>query len=973
MIIQTREISLTLGDTDQVKRLGVSVQYAKDGKISNNSLGTTMDCAVQGEVGKSAVYTEAEARQLHIEEGELPDGDSLVSPADFISQCMTGEDAKDLSDEETPLEEYTSSQLERAVSRVKEQRSMKQEALDSQVTKEREEQEAMEESAMRNMAESGLSPQIQRQLAESGLPVTPDAITRLTYAVDLAAERTNFSMASMKFFIANSLPLTPENIHGSVYGAKGNGSTWNENQGEDFSTVENQVKHILGEAGVETDAQAFEKAKWLYENQLPVTAENVKLCQLLEEIKELDTDTLIARIADNMAEGTRAEKANLGKPSFREAKDALGDFWTISESDIQRTFPTEADQIAAKRQLEEIRLEMTAVAARTMMAKGIRLDISHLEEMVEELKLQEQQSREALLQETGLPITTENARVMSDTVMAAKQVLSAPVELFGATIGTKETQTLRVVASVAKEVTQQFEKAVGTYEAVGTEVRRDLGDSLKKAFGNINDILDDLGMEITGMNQRAVRILGYNQMPLTRENIEEMKAYDSKVTTLMENLKPPVVAELIRRDIHPLEISLDELNEAVETIQAETVIEDISFRKFLWKMDHQHGLTEEERQSMIGVYRLLDKIEKSDGSVIGQVVKQGRELSLSSLLSAIRTEKAEGADWQVDDSFGGLEEVVTKSVSISEQIQAAYATTMTANLQKNLSPKVLREQGENILDMSLETLLELCQTTGETTEEMAEYYQQLVTQIQEASAEVNGPVKDFLEAIKMPDTIANLTMAKSFLKGTNKEYSSLFSEEESERIQDSLDDPDKLEEVYEKIDQSHEATLAEKKEKDDITYDGVLNLAKMANGISFYRNIRKFETYEVPIITEDGVTECHVTIKSGEGKKGTVEVSMVSDTWGRVQATFRVSEKHVKGFVTAEKTESLADCQRMLKNFEKDLEENGFTMDSDSLIQGNRNSLHKIIEDRVEGAKNKDLYQVAKCFITNVARKDDAE
>jgi len=974
MIIQTREISLTLGDTDQVKQLGVSVQYAKDGKISNKSFGTTMDCAVQVEAEKSNVYTEAQARQLNIEEGELPDGDSLISPADFISQCMTGEDAKDLSDEETPLEEYTSSQLERAVSRVKEQRSEKQKALESQVTKEREEQEAIEDGAIRNMAESGLTSQIQSQLTKSGLPVTPDIIARLTYAVDLAAERANFSMASMKFFVANSLPVTPENINGSVYGSKGNASIAdNKIKVDGFDSVEEQVKTILEEAGVEVDSQAMESAKWLYENSLPVTAENVKLCHLLTEIKELDTDTLIARIADNMADGMRAEKADFSKPSLDEAQDALNNLVNTKESELQKTFRTEADLITARRQLEEIRLEMTAIAARNMMAKGIHLDISHLEEIVEGLKIQEQQSREALLQETGLPMTAENARIMSDTVLAAKQVLAAPVELFGATIDTKESQTLAALADAATEKTAQFEKAAQTYEAVGTEVRRDLGDSIKKAFGNINEILDDLGMEITGMNQRAVRILGYNQMALTKENIEEMKVYDSKVTTLMENLKPPVVAEMIKREINPLEISIDELNETVKNIQDETVTEDISFRKFLWKMDHQNGLTEEERQSMIGVYRLLDKIEKSDGAVIGQVVKQGRELSLSSLLSAVRTEKAEGSEWQIDDNFGGLEDVVKNGISISEQIQSAYASTMVAKLEKNLSPKVLHDQGDKVMDMSLESLLELCETVGETDEEMAEYYQQITAQIQKATEDAGSEVQSFLKALEMPDTIANLAMAKNFLKGGNKEYSDLWNKEESEWIQEGFDEPEELENQYEKVDQNHEEALSKTKEKDDITYDDVLALAQMANGVAFYRNIRKFETYEVPIVTEQGVTECHVTIKNGEAKKGTVEISMESDTLGKVQATFRVSEKHVKGFVTAEKAESLSECRRILSDFEKDLEENGFTMDSESLIQGNRNSLHKINEERFEGTKNKDLYQVAKCFITNVARKDDAE
>ena len=62
-----------------------------------------------------------------------------------------------------------------------------------------------------------------------------------------------------------------------------------------------------------------------------------------------------------------------------------------------------------------------------------------------------------------------------------------------------------------------------------------------------DDILKDLGLPETAANARAVRILGYNRMELTVENILSMKEYDDKVTSLARDLKPAVVTELIRR------------------------------------------------------------------------------------------------------------------------------------------------------------------------------------------------------------------------------------------------------------------------------------------------------------------------------------------------------------------------------------------------------------------------------------------
>ncbi len=52
---------------------------------------------------------------------------------------------------------------------------------------------------------------------------------------------------------------------------------------------------------------------------------------------------------------------------------------------------------------------------------------------------------------------------------------------------------------------------------------------IQKAFRNVDDILSDIGLEETEANQRAVRILGYNQIEITQESVAEMKAADEQV------------------------------------------------------------------------------------------------------------------------------------------------------------------------------------------------------------------------------------------------------------------------------------------------------------------------------------------------------------------------------------------------------------------------------------------------------------
>lgn len=950
-MIITNQISPNLNGMKPDEKTAMPVPNAREGKISNYIWDYTMDCTVHNEAGKSGVYTEAQAKQQDKETVELPD-DGGISPSSFINSCMTGEDVKDLSEEETPLEEYTSSQVERAVSRVRKQRTKKQDAVEREVAKEQERQESLK-----------------RHLQDKA-PLTPENLSRLSHAVEMAQDVSGFTQDSMKFFIATGRAvITPESIQAAAVstGQPAGGAVSAE---EGFEQLETQVKGILADGGVEVTEEAIEVAKFLYENDLPVTAENVKIYQALEELKELDSETLLARIADNMSEGISPEKADLTKLSLDEAAELVQNLLDTDDDELHRTFATEADFVRAKRQLEEIRLVMTAEAARAVASKGIRLDIENLEKIVEELRVQERQLMENILEEADLPLTDENADIMKGTLTSAHQILSAPVEFLGVSRPLESTQTLQDLAQTAVSMTG--EKLQQAYEAVGTQVRPDLGDRISKAFQNVDDILQELNLEQTAANERAVRILAYNRMPLTEENILDMKAYDSKVTTLMESLKPPVVAQLIKEKVNPLQMTMDELDEKVSDIQRENVAaEDISLRKYLWKMDRQHGLSKQERESMIGIYRLLDKVQKSDGAVIGQVIKEGKTLSFSSLLSATRSRRAAGMDVSVDETFGGLEQTIEKGTSISDQIQAAYGNTLVMKLRKNLSPKVLREEQENALDMSLEALLEKCVSESGTEEQMASYYEQLAEEMRALAEDADGQIEAFLKALDMPETMANMEAARQMLSGKPGRYEKLWKKEESERVLEEFDTPEELDDVYDEIDREHTEELAKEKESADITCDGIASLARMAGSISFYRNIRNRQMYEIPLVTEQGVTNCHVTIQDGETKeKGTVEITMTLESV-RIQASFRVNGNRVKGFVTAEQQEGIAPCKQLLAEFEKDLEEMGFTMDSESLVQGSRKSLRT--GNRAEGTKNQDLYRIAKAFIVCASNRKDVE
>jgi hypothetical protein len=203
--------------------------------------------------------------------------------------------------------------------------------------------------------------------------------------------------------------------------------------------------------------------------------------------------------------------------------------------------------------------------------------------------------------------------------------------------------------------------------------RADLGDSITKAFRNVDDILQDLGMETSEENQRAVRILAYNELSITNESVDEMKQADSQVQEAFNSLKPAVVREMIREGINPLQMPMEELNAKAQEIGDRLGGNDemTKFSEFLWKLEQNNEISESERDSYVGIYRLINQVEAGDGAAIGALVSQGAPVTMENLLRAIRSEKKGGMDYRVDDDFGGVDGK-RQGASISDQINAAY-------------------------------------------------------------------------------------------------------------------------------------------------------------------------------------------------------------------------------------------------------------------------------------------------------------
>lgn len=191
---------------------------------------------------------------------------------------------------------------------------------------------------------------------------------------------------------------------------------------------------------------------------------------------------------------------------------------------------------------------------------------------MEALKETENQYYEQLLKGQGVEASETNVNLFRETTERVNDLKTVPAYVLGAQ-GVKDASVAEV-HDTGRAMRDTFERANQSYETLMTAPRADLGDSIQKAFRNVDDILNDIGLEATEANQRAVRILGYNQIEITQESVAEMKAADEQVQRVFRNLTPATVTEMIRRGIDPLDMDFSTLNATAEQIKKETGAND---------------------------------------------------------------------------------------------------------------------------------------------------------------------------------------------------------------------------------------------------------------------------------------------------------------------------------------------------------------------------------------------------------------
>lgn len=811
-----------------------------------------------------------------------------------------------------------------------------------------------------------LANQLEQAFKEADLPATDENIATSIEAFEQLQMLQPMTDGAIKYMLDNQLQPTIENL----YMAQFSGSAGYTGQTvEDMEQLSGQIQNMLSSMGLPVNENTMADCQWLIQNDVPLTEENLTYYEDLKTLElPADPSQAMGQIADAITQGNMPKDAmvaegyslrdqaqnaadvienatdedvayvvnngmeltvdNLAKAAENRGKDAE------SDSQNQKAYTDKGlELLTAKRQLEEVRLAMSAEANYALLKKGISIDTEPLVKLVDELKNMENQYYTNLLEAQGADATPENVALFAETTEKVAQLGQVPAYVLG--IPEADVSTIDGAYEQGMQMKSALEKAGVQYETLMTAPRTDMGDSIQKAFRNVDDILKDLGLETSYGNQRAVRILAYNQMELTPENIAEMKAADEEVQRAFDHLKPAVVRTMIKEGMNPLDMSFEEINTVSEQIQEEQgITEEEKFSKYLYKLEQNKEISEEERSAYIGVYRLIRQVEKTDGAAIGALLQQGGDITLRGLLTQVRSAKHGAMDYQVDDDFGGIQTKEGAGISITEQIEGAYQKNKLSDVKDGLVPEKIAPfmEDEKWLSMTPEELGDAMKEVEQKEETEAAYRKEQVQELSQAAA-APQEVYEWLEQLDMPATVNRVLAAADYMNNRNQVFNRLFKmADRSENLSEELENikekifsdfaeavktPKEMAEAQRKLaDTAENVMKTMMMSEDNLTSLDLQELKMMHTQIALGSAAAKKEEYAVPVLVQGETCNVSLKIVRGEEKKGLVDVVFETDRLGRVAAQLRAGKEKISGYIAAESKETTALFESHAKEWE---------------------------------------------------------
>lgn len=371
--------------------------------------------------------------------------------------------------------------------------------------------------------------------------------------------------------------------------------------------------------------------------------------EIIKEVIGSNQDVTIGNLRETMLKNTQKVTGQTRKEQVDVAAESL----QVAKSEVN-----EVDVEEVKKQINEIRARLNTETAQKLSAV-MPFESSELAKVAEGLRQIELEVGKDALVKADVVLTEENGDSLKKVMEAARKMGEY-----------KELATKVQVESEGEATLEVFHEAIKHYEENGTVVEKRFGETITKVEGQIEQFLSNHQLPQDELTVQSAKALILNEMDLTLENLEEAKVALSKINEFLEVMNPYEAAKLIKEGMNPYTASIEMILEGVK--QGELMQMKESIASAIMTLEDKGKISEEQKQSLIGLYRILNGVVLHKEQVAGYLFKNEIPLTVEKLEEAVKyAGKKETIQAVIDDQFGLLEEAKYDTKTARKLIEEA--------------------------------------------------------------------------------------------------------------------------------------------------------------------------------------------------------------------------------------------------------------------------------------------------------------
>ena len=191
----------------------------------------------------------------------------------------------------------------------------------------------------------------------------------------------------------------------------------------------------------------------------------------------------------------------------------------------------------------------------------------------------------------------------------------------------------------------------------------------------------------------------------------------------------------------------------------------------------------------------------------------------------------------------------------------------------------------------------------------------------------------------------------------------------TDEMSENLTNKEEMVKAYEGLQETIHKSIDHAIQNGSTSIIDMKELSVLLKEITFVSQKAKEENYEIPLEMNGETVAINLRVLRGKESAGKVVATMTTAAFGQVAAEFSIAEGKVKGYIVGENKEAITSLEKIKGLLEGDLLEKGQELTELQFISSN--TLHtqtfmQQIKNQENQASTKELYQVAKSFITSI-------